>query len=408
MNYEFPKNLTLDEVRSVITAHNLALGSTSFIEADRGDHAIFNYLVAFEGSFPEPNTGDPAEDRFRAIIRECRGLTFDKATGKVISRKFAKFFNVNEKPETQIGLIDWSKPHWVLEKLDGSMITPFPTADGIRFATKMGLTEVAAPVDRFVAEKRAHYIEFVGDCIAMAATPMFEWCSRDQKIVLDYPEDRLVLTAIRDNASGEYFTYDAMVKLAEHYGIEVVRALPGGVANIHEFMAAAQDLEGAEGYVIRFADGHMVKVKGAWYCQIHKTKDMIQNEKDVWALILEDRIDDAKAFMDDGDRDRISRFHDAFEHGIAQKAAELETLVDLQKIAFGGDKKRFAMDYATKVDPMLKGILFSIWDGMDGASVVRKVLRKYVGSGPRLETVRHLVGVNWRDYRDTNYVTEEA
>lgn len=120
MFYKFPENLTLDETRSVINAHNEALGVKAFIEADRGDISIFNYIVSFDGSFPE-FTGDEARDREIAIIRECRGLAFDKATGEVAIRKFHKFWNVNQRAESQADVIDWSRPHDVLLKEDGSI-----------------------------------------------------------------------------------------------------------------------------------------------------------------------------------------------------------------------------------------------------------------------------------------------
>ena len=52
-----------------------------------------------------------------------------------------KFFNVNEREETLIQHIDFSQPHLILEKLDGSMITPFEVDSRIRWGTKMGLTD---------------------------------------------------------------------------------------------------------------------------------------------------------------------------------------------------------------------------------------------------------------------------
>src|SRR5574343_2058061 len=146
MHYQFATELHINEVRAIIEKHNESLGSKAFIEADRGDHVIFNYVVAFEGSFPEPNTGDHHTDRERAILRECRGLIMCKNTGLPLARRFQKFFNVNEKPETQIGAIDWSKPHVILEKLDGSMITPCMSGGRLRWGTKMGATDVATPV----------------------------------------------------------------------------------------------------------------------------------------------------------------------------------------------------------------------------------------------------------------------
>ena len=61
------------------------------------------------------------------IRRECRGLIFHAETGKLLSRRFHKFFNVNELDETDAEVIDLSKPYVLLEKLDGSFIAPYFT-----------------------------------------------------------------------------------------------------------------------------------------------------------------------------------------------------------------------------------------------------------------------------------------
>lgn len=55
------------------------------------------------------------------FFRECRGLIFDEK-GKVLSRRFHKFFNVNELAETNESCIDISRPHILTEKVDGYFI----------------------------------------------------------------------------------------------------------------------------------------------------------------------------------------------------------------------------------------------------------------------------------------------
>jgi hypothetical protein len=44
-------------------------------------------------TFLDPNEAalDAAERRRRQIVRECRGITFDSTSGKVIARKLHKF-----------------------------------------------------------------------------------------------------------------------------------------------------------------------------------------------------------------------------------------------------------------------------------------------------------------------------
>ena len=204
MRYQFPIDMTLDEVRAAVMAHNERLGAKSFIEADRGDHVIFNYVVAFAESFPTPNTGDAELDRQYAILRECRGLIFCKETGTVIRRPFHKFFNVNERAETQLGNLDFDQNHKIETKLDGSMIAVFLLDGNLIWATKMVALEFHEQVKDFVEKSEIKYEKFCFNMINDGYTPIFEWMSPENKIVIDYKEPTLVLTAVRHMVSGEF------------------------------------------------------------------------------------------------------------------------------------------------------------------------------------------------------------
>ena len=121
-----------------------------------------------------------------------------------------KFFNVNERDETRAEHVDLNQEHVILEKLDGSMITSLPLDGQMYWATKMGINDISMGAARF-AEANSGYMDFARDMADAKMTPIFEWCSRKQRIVIDYPQDRLVLTAVRDNQSGEYMRYDTML-----------------------------------------------------------------------------------------------------------------------------------------------------------------------------------------------------
>lgn len=398
--YEFPSNLNIDHVRQIVNAHNERLGVQAFREIVRGDFTIFNYVVQFDGTFPS-FTGDVEQDQIAAILRECRGLTFATDTGEVVIRKFQKFFNVNEREETQAASIDWSKSHVILEKLDGSMLTPYLSTDGeLHWHTKMGRTDVARPVEDFV-RKNSVLEEFSRHQIAHGRTAIFEWCSPQQKIVIDYPDDQLILTAIRDNWSGTYYPYDVMVETATDWNIPVVKAL-GQVADHHTFLKDAALVDDMEGYVVRFDNGYMVKVKGDWYRQMHATKEALQFEKDVWAMVLSDKIDDIKVMMDEEDRRRVDRFMQTFETSINQVASRLSRAVTDFKTNNGNDRKKFATEFLTTFNSMEKSLMFPIYDDKDAATVIRDYLRKNTGSSSKIEFVRPLVNVSWEDFRDRN------
>ena len=232
-----------------------------------------------------------------------------------MSRRLHKFFNVNERDETQSHLIDLSEPHVILEKLDGSMITPVMThVDGVkvmRWGTKMGLTDVSAGPEEFV-KNHQHIAQFALWLMESGFTPIFEWCSRKQRIVIDYPVDRLVLIAVRNTITGQYDSYTRMVEYGTNFGIDVVKAYKGTAENMELLLAETRDLKGAEGYVIRFHDGHMLKVKAEEYCRFHKTKDSMTLEKNIVDLLVNDKVDDTKAFMMDEDRVRVEEFEDKF------------------------------------------------------------------------------------------------
>lgn len=204
MHYEFQAASNIDAYLKAID------GANEFIvkrDAVNGI-IIINYVFSCPTTFPDPCALTGKDHRMAVLRRDCRGLKFDLETGDVVAKPYHKFFNVNQLPETQIGAIDWQQPHVILEKLDGSMVHPHRRKDGvIEWHTKMGPTLVADPVNAFVKahpeyEALAHY------CIDRNLTVIFEWCSRQQRIVLDYPQEMLILTAIRDNHTGQYMPYE--------------------------------------------------------------------------------------------------------------------------------------------------------------------------------------------------------
>ena len=220
MNYTFPEITHLDNVIPHIEER------PEFKVMDKGWYTVINYMVAFEDTF--------SLIRHRThynmwVRRECRGLIFDNVTGQLISRPYHKFFNVGERVETQIDKLDLSAAHVVLEKLDGSMIRPIPTPEGFRLGTKAGITDVAMNAEVFIGDK-PQYNTFIRAMIESGMTPIFEWCSRKNRIVVDYPKDQLILTGIRNLTKGNYLPYFNMVELAEHYSIPFVKAIAVNVS----------------------------------------------------------------------------------------------------------------------------------------------------------------------------------
>ena len=407
MNYEFPIIKHLDDVRPAIE------GRDEFIIAERDWGYVVNYMVALSDTFPPvldneywcPGCKMPVSEtegcgsqrcpeavNLAAIRRECRGLLFHK-DGTIMSRRLHKFFNVNERDETQFYEIDFNRPHVILEKLDGSMITPVVTDAGTRWGTKMGITEVSLGAELFVAHNLKYTI-FAEYVMSLGFTPIFEWCSRKQRIVIDYPEDRLVLLALRNNVSGEYKPYDFMSLLADQFNIDAVKTYVGNPMSMAHLMEETKDSEGIEGYIIRFDNGHMLKMKGEWYLRIHKTKDNLTHEKNVIDLLVNEKMDDVKAFMMDEDRKRVDEFEATFWDGFARQVESYDKYFGMV-LASKLDRKEYALKWMPTIkdqDPFAAQIVFGKFDGKDTWAMMLDIVRKNTGTKTKIDTVRHLWG----------------
>ncbi len=394
MKYEFPVIDHLFEVLEAIKDRD------EFIVAEREGFSILNYLVNFEDTFPTPDTKDPALNRLYALRRECRGLKF-YPDGTVAARPYHKFHNMNERPETLETNVDFTQPFDILEKLDGSMVHPIVLKDKLFWCTKMGITDVVKPVLHFMeANSSMKYDKFGRDMLDAGYTPIYEWCSRQQRIVVDYPEDQLVLTALRHTRLGTYSIHDELVQVAEPYGFPIVKAWPGDFEGIAEFVAATEGNEDEEGYVMRFHTGHCLKMKNSWYCRIHKVKELLEFEKDVIGLILRDEQDDAKVFMLDEDKEAIDRFTEKLFVEMKATAERLEWIVIAARDNLNDSKKRFALEVALPhVPPVEKGLLFEIWDGYDPLEAVKNLVLTNTGSSTKVEHIRPLIGgIKWKRY----------
>ena len=399
MKYQFPH---INHINDVLPAIQ---DSPEFIVAERDHFTVVNYVVAHPETFPEVNSvgltnGDvihegifESEEAHKAAIRrELRGIIFAK-DGSILARRLHKFFNVNERDETQQHLIDLSQPHVILEKLDGSMITPIPVKDHLRWGTKMGITDVSMGAETFVATHK-NYTEFARMTFAMGFTPIFEWCSRQQRIVVDYPEDRLVLVALRNTTTGEYANYDVLLECGRTYNLDVVKAYAGTAGSMEHLISETKAVEGAEGWIIRFDDGHMVKIKGEWYLRIHKTKDNLSQEKNVIDLLISEKVDDAKAFMLEDDRKRVEEFEDKFWFQVEAMAKKFEAY-HATNTAHGIDRKTWALEYMKSMNednPFASSIVFNLYNGKPALESIIAIIAKNLGTQTKVDEARVLWG----------------
>jgi len=359
-----------------------------FIIAEREFGFVINYLVQ------SPSTFTHEFPHLQNITRECRGILFDK-NGAILSRRLHKFFNINERDETQLSVIDQTLPYLVLEKLDGSMVTPIKFPDGsIRWGTKMGITDVSLQAERFVQNK-PNYYNAAQEAEMCGMTLIFEWCSRSQQIVVDYPSESLTLIAIRENNTGEYHLYNEMVSFAKSHGIPLVQH--NGKIAIENLIDSNKYTEQIEGYVVRFNNGYMLKLKTDWYLRLHRAKEAIQFEKNVVNMIVSETLDDIKQNMLPADLYTLEQFENNFVRGLL---ATEQKIYDVYNKWKSRSKKEFAIEY--NEDPIFRSLVFAIWDEKFPKETLNEKLKQFVirntSSQSKIDAIRYLWGGSQYSY----------
>ena len=327
MHYQFPVIRHISDVLPHIE------GRPEFVVAEREGYTVVNYVVAMADTFDM--TGP--DDLGGAIRRECRGLIFD-ADGNLMSRPFHKFFNVNERTETQSHAIDMSQPHVIMEKLDGSMIRPILVDGYLRLATKMGVTEVAMQAETWLAAQDPSLKEWLRQCVQDSVTPIFEWVSPFNQIVLAYDSADLIYLGTRDNATGAYV-------MDKSCPFTTVPRYGSVESNLADYISRQRGAEGREGDIIRFADGHMVKVKNDWYVRIHKTVDRIVFDRNIVDLIINEEVDDVMPMLPVIQANRVRNFEIRFWAAFKVKEDVLLADRNICSQLYEDDRKRIALEY---------------------------------------------------------------
>ena len=369
MNYEFP------EIRHISDVLPHIAGREEFVVAERDFGTVINYIVAMADTFDM--TGP--DDLGGAIRRECRGIIFDR-DGVIMSRPFHKFFNVNERAETQTHEIDIAQPHIIMEKMDGSMIRPILVDGYLRLATKMGVTNVAMQAEAWLAAQDSEYKEWLRFYMDNGYTPLFEWVSPFNQIVLAYEIEDLVLLAIRDNVTGEYL--DLAEELTEiRCPFTVVRSYGSMEGNILEYISRQREAEGREGDIIAFADGHRLKVKNDWYVRIHKCIDRITFDRNIVDLIINEEVDDVIPTLPAAQVDRIREFEQRFWKAFKTKEDMLLADRDICSQLYKDDRKRIALEYVPKLSNKSDAqFIFRQLDGHDLRDLMLKHIEKNIST----------------------------
>jgi len=242
---------------------------------------IFNYRLCSYSDFLLPSALEA-----RGIMFEIRG---DGDVIDIASRPMSKFFNYKENPFTEN--VDFTKVTHAMIKEDGSLISTYLHKNDVKLKTKGSLdSDQAVAAMKWLSEEDHKRLRGESYVLGLQGhTVNFEWTSPDNRIVLGYEHDGLVVLNIRNNFTGEYIPYDNYPSVMKKYAVMDELEF---IEDVEKFVDGIPAKNGMEGYVLRLEDDQMIKIKTEWYLARHRAKDSINSPKRLFKAIVGEEIDD--------------------------------------------------------------------------------------------------------------------
>jgi hypothetical protein len=160
-------------------------------------------------------------------------------------------------------------------------------------------------------------------------------------------------------------------------------------------MKRIHDESGKEGYVVRFDNGHAVKIKCDWYVRLHGAIESLVYEKDVLSLIIHDNIDDVIPVLMDGDRDHLIDYQHSLYNAFDELTDLLEHQVSDMKALSGGDNKKYA-ELVKSNDNLIgymKGMAFRMNSGHPVVELIREYIIRATYTASKVEEMRKIIKV---------------
>lgn len=198
------------------------------------------------------------EAKWNLYTTVARGLITNDE--RIVAVPFPKFFNLTENKTIIPNL-----PFTCYEKVDGSLIIAYFYEGEWRTATKGSFnSDQAIWAKKYIDKNWMKHILFPG------YTYLFEAVYPENKIVINYTREDLILLAVYDNHYGLEMN-DAWIK-------EYVKSPPPfsirktySFADLNSIVEKCSTLSSnEEGFVLRYEDGTRVKIKGDEYCRVHR------------------------------------------------------------------------------------------------------------------------------------------
>ena len=233
---------------------------------NRKKHEIFDYYIY------DYTPKVQFEKMWDEVTLSCRGLILD-GKNNIVAKPFGKFFNWEEIPNANFsGKFDF------FEKVDGSLGIAYLGEDGqIYFATRGSFNSQQAKEALKIYQETFSELSMyhLRNKLNNGWTELFEIIYPENKIVVDYKGARTLkyLGSINKYTGSFEFDNSFYKDFAKYYGSDTSLDKIKNSINPEE-----------EGYVIRFENGLVCKMKGAEYIRLHGLLTNV-TEKSIWEVL---------------------------------------------------------------------------------------------------------------------------
>ncbi len=311
--------LTYDQAVALTKSGDDTFYESKFV-IDGFNISIFNYRLVQYSDFKNNSAF------------EMRGLTYVfNSDGSLYKRYLLlhKFFNLNQVEETQYSLIKDYRIKSIYNKEDGSVASFIRLPNGRVIAkSKMSFESDQAVGMMRLYNSNKELKDFVNWSLDNDLIAVFEYVSPQNRIVLKYSNEELILLRLRDNKTGKY------LDLSDYSDkIGSIKVAPSEVGTLDQLIDLSHSVEDKEGWIVEFTNGLFIKIKTSWYCSLHGllTNDLYR-EHILVNYILDEKIDDILGQIPEEEKEaheRIEKIISVVKHSVTEKVDDILKSYDL-------------------------------------------------------------------------------
>jgi T4 RnlA family RNA ligase len=249
--------------------------------------STFNYFLCGYNHFANPLENKPNIHAF-----DMRGVTFVFNLDGTLWKRFLmlpKFFNLNQIDETQYSNIKNKKIKHISTKEDGSLIAFMILPNGKLFSKTIGgFANDQSKISMTLLYKSEENAIWVKKIINEGFTPLFEYVSWENRIVLKYSNAEIRFIGLRSNINGDFIPASEVKEIPNS-----IYFIKSEISTLDELIERSKVEENKEGWVIMLEDRMLLKVKTNWYFRSHNLRtENIFREDFVIKNYYEETLDD--------------------------------------------------------------------------------------------------------------------